>query len=103
IYTLSLHDALPIYSGNRYIKTYPATAENAAWGDAYKAKYNEYPTNWSWENATAVMLIAEASRKANSADGRRLADAMRGLTIKSLFGDLRVRPRIASASFLPSA
>ena len=23
-----------IHSGNRYIKTYPATAENAAWGDA---------------------------------------------------------------------
>src|SRR6202163_3176655 len=75
-----------IHSGNRYIKTYPATAENAAWGDAYKAKYNEYPTNWSWENATAVMLIAEASRKANSTDGKKLADAMRGLTIKSPFG-----------------
>jgi branched-chain amino acid transport system substrate-binding protein len=75
-----------IHSGNRYIKTYPATAENAAWGDAYKAKFNEYPTNWSWENATAVMLIAEASKKANSADGKKIADAMRGLTIKSPFG-----------------
>ena len=49
-----------IHSGNRYIKTYPATPENAAWGDAYQAKYNEYPTNWSWENATAMMLLAEA-------------------------------------------
>src|ERR1700676_1651529 len=75
-----------IHSGNRYIKTYPATAENAAWGDAYKAKYNEYPTNWSWENATAVMLIAEASKKANSADGKKIADAIRGLTNKSPLG-----------------
>src|SRR6266566_660238 len=75
-----------IHSGNRYIKTYPATAENAAWGDAYKAKFNEYPTNWSWENATAIILTAEASRKANSADGKKIADAMRGLTIKSPFG-----------------
>src|SRR5438552_1355250 len=75
-----------IHSGNRYIKTYPATAENAAWGDAYKAKFNEYPTNWSWENATAIMLLAEASKKANSADGKKIADAMRGLTIKSPFG-----------------
>jgi branched-chain amino acid transport system substrate-binding protein len=60
-----------IHSGNRYIKTFPATAENAAWGDAYKARYNEYPTNWSWENAAAIMLVAEASRQANSfgADG----------------------------------
>ena len=75
-----------IHSGNRYIKTYPATAENAAWGDAYKAKFNEYPTNWAWENATAMMLLAEASRKVNSADGKKIADAMRGLTIKSPFG-----------------
>jgi branched-chain amino acid transport system substrate-binding protein len=75
-----------IHSGNRYIKTYPATAENAAWGDAYKAKYNEYPTNWSWENATAIMLLAEAAKKANSADGKKIADAMRGLKIKSPFG-----------------
>src|SRR5258705_5091310 len=66
--------------------TYPATAENAAWGDAYKAKFNEYPTNWSWENATAIMLMAESSRKANSADGKKIAHAMRGLTIKSPYG-----------------
>ncbi|MGY4459291.1 hypothetical protein ACVWYI_003251 [Bradyrhizobium sp. LB13.1] len=38
-----------IHSGNRYIKSFPSTPENAAWGDAYKAKYNEYPTNWSWQ------------------------------------------------------
>ncbi len=75
-----------IHSGNRYIKTYPATPENAAWGDAYKAKYNEYPTNWSWENATAIMLLAEASKMANSADGKKIAEALRGLKIKSPFG-----------------
>ena len=75
-----------IHSGNRYIKTFPATPENAAWGDAYKAKYNEYPTNWSWENATAIMLLAEASKKANSTDGKKIADAMRGLKIKCPFG-----------------
>ena len=75
-----------IHSGNRYIKTFPQHPENAAWGDAYRAKYNEYPTNWSWENATAIMLLAEAAKKANSADGAKIAEAMRGLTIKSPFG-----------------
>jgi branched-chain amino acid transport system substrate-binding protein len=75
-----------IHSGNRYIKTYPGTPENAAWGDAYKAKYNEYPTNWSWENATAIQLLAEASKKANSADGKKIAEALKGLKIKSPFG-----------------
>lgn len=75
-----------IHSGNRYIKTFPATPENAAWGDAYRAKYNEYPTNWSWQNAAAVNFLSEASKKANSADGKKIADALRGLKIKSPFG-----------------
>ena len=75
-----------IHSGNRYIKTFPTTPENAAWGDAYRAKYNEYPTNWSWQNATAVMFLAEAAKKANSADGKKIAEALKGLTIKCPFG-----------------
>ena len=75
-----------IHSGNRYIKTFPRHAENAAWGDAYRAKYNEYPTNWSWENATAVHFLDAAAKKANSADGKKIAEALRGLTIKSPFG-----------------
>ena len=65
-----------IHSGNRYIKTFPTTPENAAWGDAYKAKYNEYPTNWSWQNATAVMLLSGAVKKANSTDGKKVAEAL---------------------------
>jgi branched-chain amino acid transport system substrate-binding protein len=75
-----------IHSGNRYIKTFPTTPENAAWGDAYKAKYNEYPTNWSWQNATAVMFLAEAAKKANSTDGKKIAEVLKGLTIKCPFG-----------------
>ena len=75
-----------IHSGNRYIKTFPRTPENAAWGDAYRAKYKEYPTNWSWENATAVHFLDAAAKKANSADGAKLIEALRGLTIKSPFG-----------------
>ena len=75
-----------IHSGNRYIKTFPKTAQNANWADAYRAKYNEYPTNWAWQNATAVNFLSAAARKANSADGTKLADALRGLTIDSPFG-----------------
>lgn len=75
-----------IHSGNRYIKTFPKTAANAAWADAYRAKYKEYPTNWSWQNATVVQFLAAAAKKANSADGAKLADALRGLTIDSPFG-----------------
>ena len=75
-----------IHSGNRYIKTFPSTPQNAAWGDAYRAKYGEYPTNWSWQNALVVNFLSEAAKKANSADGKKLADALRGLQIQSHFG-----------------
>jgi branched-chain amino acid transport system substrate-binding protein len=75
-----------VHSGNRYIKTFPNTAENAAWADAYRAKYNEYPTNWSWENATAMHFLGAAAKKANSADGAKLAEVLKGLTIASPFG-----------------
>ncbi|MGA9320648.1 MAG: ABC transporter substrate-binding protein [Xanthobacteraceae bacterium] len=75
-----------IHSGNRYVKTFPNTPENAAWADAYRAKYNEYPTNWAWENATAVHFLAAAAKKASSADGAKLAEVMKGLTIASPFG-----------------
>ncbi len=75
-----------IHSGNRYIKTFPKTPQNATWADAYRAKYNEYPTNWAWQNATVVNFLAAAAKKANSADGAKLAEALRGLTIDSPFG-----------------
>jgi branched-chain amino acid transport system substrate-binding protein len=75
-----------LHSGNRYIKTFPKTPENAAWADAYRAKYNEYPTNWSWQNATVVQFLAEAARKTNSTDGKKLAEALAGMTIASPFG-----------------
>jgi len=75
-----------IHSGNRYIKTFPKTPQNATWADAYRAKYNEYPTNWAWQNATAVNFLAAAAKKANTNDGVKLAEALRGLTIDSPFG-----------------
>lgn len=75
-----------IHSGNRYIKTFPATAANAAWGDGYKAKYGEYPTNWAWQAATAVTFLTTAMKKTNSADGKKLAEALRGMKIDSPFG-----------------
>jgi branched-chain amino acid transport system substrate-binding protein len=75
-----------IHSGNRYLKTYPKNAENAKWGDAYRAKFGEYPTNWSWQNATVMHFLSAAAKKAGSADGKKLAEALRGLKIESPFG-----------------
>ena len=96
-----------IHSGNRYIKTFPNTPENAAWADAYRAKYNEYPTNWSWENATAMQFLAAAAEK-GELGGRR--QARRGA--EGIDDPLPVRrrrqahacgPRITPSSATPSA
>ena len=86
--TLTAVKNLPhgIHSATRYIKTFPATPANAAWADAYKAKYGDYPTNWSWENAVAIDFIIAAIKATNSTDTAKLADAIRGMKLKSPFG-----------------
>ena len=75
-----------IHSATRYIKTYPATPENAAWADEYQAKFKDLPTNWSWENSIGINLAIEAMKKTNSTDGAKLAEAVRGMTLKTPFG-----------------
>ena len=86
--TLTAVKNLPqgIHSASRYLKTFPTGAENAAWADAYKAKYGDYPTNWSWENSLAMNFLITAMKKTNSTDSNKLADAIRGMKIKTPFG-----------------
>lgn len=86
--TLTAVKNLPagIHSSSRYLKTFPAVPENAAWGDAYKAKFGDFPTNWSWENSLAMTFLTTALKKTNSTDGAKLAEAMRGMKVKSPFG-----------------
>jgi branched-chain amino acid transport system substrate-binding protein len=86
--TLTAVKNLPagIHSATRYLKTFPTGAENAAWADIYKAKYGDYPTNWSWENALAMSFLVTAMKKTSSTDSAKLADALRGMKIKSPFG-----------------
>ena len=75
-----------IQSANRYLPNFPDTPANHAWEAAYrKANNNDYPTNWSWENASAIRFIEEAVKKAGSTDGKKAAEALRGLTIDSPF------------------
>lgn len=76
-----------LHSGNRYLRSYPATESNRAWADGYFARYKEMPTNWSWQNAAGIQFLGAAMRKTKSADGKKLAEALHGLTIDSPFGD----------------
>jgi len=73
-------------SGNRYLRSVPHTEANDAWAEAYQAKNKELPTNWAWQNAAGINFLTAAIQKANSVDGAKLADALRGLTIDSPFG-----------------
>ena len=75
-----------LHSGNRYIKSFPATPQNAAWSDAYVARFKEYPTNWSWQCASGIQFLTTAMKKVNGTDSKKLADALRGMTIESPFG-----------------
>ncbi len=75
-----------IHSGSRYLATFPKTKENADWAAAYRKKFNEYPVNWSWENAAGAQFVIEAIKKTNSVDSKKVAEAMSGMTIKSPFG-----------------
>jgi branched-chain amino acid transport system substrate-binding protein len=86
--TLTAVKNLPagIHSATRYIKTFPAGAENAAWAEAYRAQYRDYPTNWSWENSLAMTFLFAAMKKTGSTDAPKLADALRGMKVKSPFG-----------------
>ena len=75
-----------IQSANRYLPSFPDTPENRAFYEAYrKANNNEYPTNWSWENSIATRFIEAAVKKAGSTDGKKAAEAMRGITIDTPF------------------
>jgi branched-chain amino acid transport system substrate-binding protein len=75
-----------LHSGNRYLRSFPNSPANHAWADEYAAKYKGMPTNWAWQTAAGINFLAEAMKKANSADGKKIAEALRGLTIKSPFG-----------------
>ena len=86
--TLTAVKNLPqgIHSGDRYLSTFPDTPGNREFGETYRKRFGDNPTNWSWENATAVRFLEAAAKKAGSADGKKLAEALPGLTIESPFG-----------------
>ena len=75
-----------MHAGSRYLENFPDTPANKAWGEAYRKKWAQYPTNWSWQNATGWMLLEAAAKKAGSLETKKMADALTGLTIECPFG-----------------
>ena len=76
-----------VYSGGRYNRTVPPTPENEAWYQNYVKTQKHKPSNWSWENAVAAEFLVDALKKTNGdTNGKKLAEAIKGATIKTPFG-----------------
>jgi branched-chain amino acid transport system substrate-binding protein len=75
-----------IQSATRYLETFPDTPANKEWGQAYFKRWNERPTNWSWQNTVAMQFYEAAIKKANSLDGKAIAAALTGMKINTPFG-----------------
>ena len=75
-----------IQSATRYLETFPDTPANKEWGEAYFKRWNERPTNWTWQNAVAMQFYEEAIKKTNSLDAKALAAALTGMKINTPFG-----------------
>lgn len=62
------------------------TPEHAAFRDAYRRRFNDYPRLGSVVGYDTITAIAEAIRRAGTVDNERLVEALRGLPFTSPFG-----------------
>ncbi len=68
------------------------TPEHRKFRDAYEKRWQDYPRVGSVVGYTALYAVANALRKANSADAEKLIAALRGLQMESPFGRIVWRP-----------
>lgn len=90
----SLKDKMPegIWVGTRYWFAGNDTADNKAFVDAYKAKYDTYPSYNAHGAYAAVKAYAAAASKAKSTDKEKVVDALSGLSINLPVGTVTIRP-----------
>jgi branched-chain amino acid transport system substrate-binding protein len=62
------------------------TPEHQAFRDAYQARWKDYPRQGSVVGYSAVHTVANAIRKAKSADTEKLVEALKGLQMSTPFG-----------------
>ena len=68
-----------------------STPAHAAFRDAYRRKFNDYPRLGSVVGYDTVMAIAALLRATRSTDTEKLVDTMAGLSFGSVFGDVTFR------------
>jgi branched-chain amino acid transport system substrate-binding protein len=60
--------------------------ENKAFAAKIKAKYNSEPYLQTWAGYDCIRVIAQAIKEANSTDGTKIKDAMKGMTFTNVMG-----------------
>jgi branched-chain amino acid transport system substrate-binding protein len=68
------------------------TAEHRKFRDAYQKRWKDNPRQGSVVGYTAVYTVANAVRKAKSADTEKIVEALRGLEMSTPFGPIVWRP-----------
>ena len=75
-----------LHSVFRYDPKYPDTPANAEFAEAYKGIANYLPTNWAWQNYTAMQFVLEALRRTSgSTDSAKLAGEIGGMEVEVPF------------------
>jgi branched-chain amino acid transport system substrate-binding protein len=68
------------------------TPEHKRFRDAYQKRWKDYPRLGSVVGYTSVYTVANAAKKAGSADTEKLVEALKGLDMQSPFGRIVWRP-----------
>ena len=86
--TMSALRDLPagLHSGTRYIASFPDTAANRAFDEAYVAAYGDHPTNWSWQAKAGMDFLLAAMAESGAPGGMAAAEALRGMTLPQPVG-----------------
>jgi branched-chain amino acid transport system substrate-binding protein len=63
------------------------TPGNAEFAKAFKARFGELPNSQSYGGYTAMQVIADAVRRANSTDPSKIRDALESAQFKTILGD----------------
>ena len=69
-----------------------STPEHTKFRSAYEKRWKDYPRQGSVVGYTSVYTVANAIRKAKSADTEALVEALKGLEMQSPFGPILWRP-----------
>jgi branched-chain amino acid transport system substrate-binding protein len=70
----------------------PKMVADDTWWKAYQAVEYRNPGTYSAAGYSALEVMAEGARRANSLDGKKVADAVRNLDFKTLIGQVRYDP-----------